>query len=498
MTKEPIVCLYSPEKSFRVYDQRIWWSDRWDAREYGRPYDAFRSFFAQFRELMESVPRPALFTKGCENSDYANHAVYSKNCYMCFNGGYCENTLYSDDVILKCRSCCDATNTVECELVYDCIDTEKSYQSNHLIVCSECADCGFLYDCRNCHHCRLCWNLRNKSYCIKNVQYTREEYERMISAKEMRLETHSSYEECRRQFRSLVTAQAVHRSMETRNAVQVSGNFISTSKDIRDSFDILGSQDLARCFDAWDIRDCQDTFQTMDKAELQYETHASSVSVHALFCNVSHENADILYADHCFNSNSLFGCVGLRHQQYCILNKQYTKEAYELLVPQIIEHMRKTGEWGEFFPMECSPFAYNETVAQEYFPLTKAEVLSHGWQWQEEKNEMPQVTKMIPASELPDSIDDIPDDVLNWAIRCQESGRPFRIVKQELDFYRTMRLPAPRLHPDERHKRRLALRNPRKLWKRSCAKCGEEIQTTYAPDRPEIVYSENCYLKEVY
>ena len=111
---------------------------------------------------------------------------------------------------------------------------------------------------------------------------------------------------------------------------------------------------------------------------------------------------------------------------------------------------------------------------------------------------MPQVAKIIPAEKLPDSIDDIPDDVLNWAVRCEATGRPFRIIKQELEFYRKMRLPVPRLHPDERHRRRMALRNPRKLWKRPCGKCGKEMETTYAPERPEIVYCESCYLQEVY
>lgn len=31
--------------------------------------------------------------------------------------------------------------------------------------------------------------------------------------------------------------------------------------------------------------------------------------------------------------------------------------------------MQLTGEWGEFFPHELSPFCYNETVAQDYFPI---------------------------------------------------------------------------------------------------------------------------------
>jgi hypothetical protein len=111
---------------------------------------------------------------------------------------------------------------------------------------------------------------------------------------------------------------------------------------------------------------------------------------------------------------------------------------------------------------------------------------------------MPKVSRVIPAVKLPDAIDDVPDDILNWAIECEATKRPFRIIKQELDFYRKMKLPIPHLHPDERHRRRMALRNPRKLWKRPCMKCGKEMETTYAPERPEIVYCENCYLKEVY
>jgi hypothetical protein len=37
--------------------------------------------------------------------------------------------------------------------------------------------------------------------------------------------------------------------------------------------------------------------------------------------------------------------VGLHDKSYCILNKQYTKEEYEELVPKIIEKMMKDDEW---------------------------------------------------------------------------------------------------------------------------------------------------------
>jgi len=167
-----------------------------------------------------------------------------------------------------------------------------------------------------------------------------------------------------------------------------------------------------------------------------------------------------------------------------------------------------SGSWGLYLPPSLSPFGYNESLAHEYLPLTEKEANAQGFYWRTVVEKKPEVKKTIPASRLPDRIEDIPDDVLNWAIvparteqrsgGCDVTGRPFRIQKQELDFYRRQNLPLPHAHPDERYDRRLRLRNPRHLWSRQCAKCQNPIATTYAPERPETVYCEECYLKEVY
>ena len=178
------------------------------------------------------------------------------------------------------------------------------------------------------------------------------------------------------------------------------------------------------------------------------------------------------------------------------LNK-YSKEEYETLVPKIIEHMRSTGEWGEFYPPNISIFGYNETMAQSFFPLSKEEALGKGFQWCDYETKL-EAEKTIPAIQLPNDMNDVPDDILNWAIVCEVSGKPFKLIKQELDFYRQQKLPLPRRHPDQRHYDRFAYKNPYKLWKRNCAKCEKEIMTSYAPERPEKVLCESCYLAEVY
>jgi hypothetical protein len=173
-----------------------------------------------------------------------------------------------------------------------------------------------------------------------------------------------------------------------------------------------------------------------------------------------------------------FGCVGLKHKQYCILNKQYTKEEYEILLPKIIAHMRSTEEWGEFVPPTLSPFAFNETLAQEFYPLSKEEVLRRGWKWKEPE----------PISQT------FPKD----SLQCATCSRPYKTIPQELEFYKKMGLPIPKNCPECRHAQRLSSTNPYHLWTRNCAQCGVEFETSYSPERPEILYCEACYLKAVY
>ena len=185
----------------------------------------------------------------------------------------------------------------------------------------------------------------------------------------------------------------------------------------------------------------------------------------------------------------------MKRAKYCILNVQYSKEEYDELAPKIIEQMRLSEEWGELFPMSRSPFGYNETMANDYFPLSEEEIRGHGWPY---KSHPFAEKDGIPASDLPDNINDIDDGMLQRPVFCTRTGRVFRITPQELEFYRTHRLPLPRLHPDERHRDRFNSHNPPHVYSRNCVKCSKDIQTTYAPERPEIVYCDQCYLDAAY
>jgi hypothetical protein len=340
----------------------------------------------------------------------------------------------------------------------------------------------------------MCCGLAQKQYHYKNQPLTKDAYAKTMTLAEKKSQEAllQEFQECRKTVPKRAQIQL--------NCEDSTGDYLYNCRRARHCSDCFNIEDSSHLLECEGVKDSMDLCMHDKDIELCYEMSSGGEKNYlSAFCYCTIASPRSLYLSSCFYQPDSFGCDGLHgRSQHCILNTQYTKEEYEKLVPRIIEHMRKTGEWGEFPPIAISPYAYNQSVAQDFFPLPRAEVEKRSWKWREEKDEMPKVSKVIPAEKLPDAIDDIPDDILNWAIECEATKRPFRIIKQELDFYRKMKLPIPHFHPDERHRRRMALRNPRKLWKRTCMKCKKEIQTTYAPERPEIVYCESCYLKEVY
>lgn len=51
------------------------------------------------------------------------------------------------------------------------------------------------------------------------------------------------------------------------------------------------------------------------------------------------ESHNLLYCMETKYCNNCFGCVNLYQKDYCIFNKQYTKEEYEIIVPKLIQEL---------------------------------------------------------------------------------------------------------------------------------------------------------------
>jgi len=494
-TGEKILSAYAKDSPYLIYKNDVWWGDSWDAVEYGREFDFSRPFFDQFYELQLKVPREGTSVFQCENCDYNSHIRQSKNCYLnslvvrAEDMHYCYWMVDVEDTLDSCYHISGKSS-----LCYECVDFGNCYNCIALQESYNCNECSFSYELRSCDHCIFCSNISNKSYHIANKPCSKEEYE-LLRAKLINGSS-ESWKSAYGRFLD-VCKNAVHRSAHNTHCENVSGDHIFDSKNCFECFDGDHAEDCTHSIslnNSKDIHSCYSAGWT--QCEKLWNCAVSRGCSDMAFCRYMWFCNDMRYCDSCQSSKHCFGCIGLRRKEYCILNKQYSKEEYESMKKKIIE--ASSGSWGKFWPYKYLPFAYNESAAMDFFPLTKEEAVAQGFRWREENEEKMEVTKIIPADQLPDAISDIPDDVLNWAIRCSISGKPFRIIKQELDFYRRMNLPLPRAHPTERHKWRMSLRNPYRLFDRPCGKCEQKIQTTYAPERPEVVYCEDCYLKEVY
>ena len=268
-------------------------------------------------------------------------------------------------------------------------------------------------------------------------------------------------------------------------------------------------------------KDCWDIEHTGLGSTEIYELHSGFGGNRIYFSNRVYYSQNAQYSDDCYHCENIFGCVSLRKKNYCILNKQYTKEEYEALLPKVIKHVEemritdakgRVWKYGEFFPIDMMPFGYNETCAQEYFPLSKEQILERGYLYKEEEQKDYKPT--ITADMLP-FVKDADKNVLKEIIKCSHEGKcrhkcatAFRLVGDELTLLKALGVPLPTLCPNCRHMERIKLLNPLKLWHRQCMcdkknhshggeKCPNEFETPYAPDRPEIVYCESCYNAEV-
>ncbi|MBL4694357.1 hypothetical protein JKY72_03225 [Candidatus Gracilibacteria bacterium] len=478
-TGKDILSVYHQDSPFIVYEAKYWHSDEWNALDYGQDYDFERPFFDQFKELLYKVPQLALSVTSNQNCDFVNQCGWCKNCYLVFEAVDNQNCLYSNN-IYDSRFSMDCLTVTNCELCYECIDCEDSYGLKFSQNSKNCSESWFLKSCIGCKNCFGCINLRNKEYYFLNQKYSKEEYEKKID--ELNLTTSKALEQARKNFLDF-TKKFPQKYIQGTQNEDSTGDYIYNTQRCEECYDCNNMQDCQHVYNCRFMKKCYDitVFGSVKGAEFCYHSHEIGDGVRNVRFSdqIWIASYDISYAKLCIqNSHHLFGCVSLKHKSYCILNKQYSEDEYKALIPKIIEHMKSTGEWGQFFPKELSPYAYNETVTHIYHPLSKEEAIKKGYTWRD-----PDAKEYLPAS----------GDIL----ACSQCKKNYKIQDQEQKLYDRHNLPIPHKCHDCRHSARFKLRNPRKLHDRNCNKCQTAFKTTLTIDRPEPVYCEKCYLESV-
>ena len=434
---------------YKVYATDEWWGDSWDGLSYGRDFDFSRPFFEQFHELQLEVPRIALFNVNPFNSDYCQQAYNNKNCYLCTVLKDCEDCMYISHSN-NLRDCYDCDYVQHSELCYECTDGQHLYAC---IGCEHCINCHELYFCIDCigsSNCIGCWGLRNQKYCIFNKQYTKEEFQEKLAL--LKLSNWSSFIQARSKIQSTID-KGNQRTDFNINTIDCTGNRTVNAQNCHECYDSFDIEECSHCTWIFESHHSADVYG-MGTSDWVYESLGVENLHFGAFNTFVSDSGECFYSDLCFYSTYLFGCVGLRNKKYCILNKEYSRDEFTKLREAIVEHMKKTEEWGKFFPPNISPFAYNESVAQERFPLTKEEAVSLGFSWRDpDPKEFRKQTYQIPDSSL-----EVTEDITKQVLACEKTGKNFRIEVKELEYLKKMGLPIPRFCPDERYSQRMKRR----------------------------------------
>ncbi len=490
-----IISMYNPDVLFPVWDIAEWWADDWDVLSYKIDLDLSVPFLKQVHELFKKVPRFSLMNTKSENCEYSNMTWGSKNCYFIFGCLEDENCDYGH-IVWSSIDCVDNLYLYKCELCYECIDCVGSNKLFYSQECESCVDSIGLYDCRGCTNCIGCVGLRQKSYHIFNEPVTKEKYQEFLQAhpityKESILYILSNREKLRKQM----PARAFFGSHNN----NVSGDHIYNAHNVQQSFDIKnGGENSKYCYTSGNPVESYD-ISFNPNIEYSYQCVASLGSSNLIATHIVVESSYVNYSEFCFNSKYLFGCAGLRNKQYCILNKQYTKEEYEKLVPQIIENMKNSGDWGNFFPIWMSPFGYNESIANEYISLTKKEALNQNFTW---RDDIPMTTGQENCfyEELPKNSEIYSDNnLLDKILKCKLCSKNYRFISREIAFYKRMKLALPSKCFNCRHQIRMDARNPRILTETNCASCSAITETTYPKEKHSQykIHCEECYKREI-
>lgn len=250
-TRKDIISMFSPDKPYKVYHTQEWESDRWDPKSYGRAYDFNRPFFEQFDELLRIVPLPhlAIIHSSLENAEYVNGANRVKNAYLSNSISHVEDVYYSE-AIYDSTSIVDCLNVKHSEQCYECVNSIGITNGKYLNECQSCNHCTFCFFCIGCDNCIGCINLRNKQYCIFNIQYSPEEYEKkkqLIGTNEIQKQLDK------------VSKTYPHRSTKIINSHNVTGDDFVNSSDCFNSFDIIDCKNIKNSiFITGNSSDCQD------------------------------------------------------------------------------------------------------------------------------------------------------------------------------------------------------------------------------------------------
>lgn len=498
LSGKPIITTYDPKSGEPVYDTKLRRGDGRDAVNYGQDRKSDESFFQQFHRLRKQVPKIAMMNDnsvGSTNCEYTYDYSYGKDSYMTVESIYSEKCYYSTDV-------CSDNNVIDCTTMYysdycvECTDSYKLHNCIYVQNSESCSDVFFARDCQGCHHCIACTGLRNQSYCIFNQQYSKEEYLEKEKEFRQKLVINRSWLIKERQD-FLLQQPRLYANLV--NADGCSGNNLFDCTEMHHCFDMKNSRNCRYFFLSADAKDSMDITISCPKGRC-YEGVTPDFGRKVCFSTFCRWSENVRYSEMCHRCKDCFWCIGLKDKKHYIFNKQYNPEEYEKKVAEIIKYMIETNERGEYFPYWTSSYAYNKSDAQSRYPLTYEQAIAR-WYNRDDTTihiNIPENAVTINAQDIIVDPKQCNDDIVDKVLICKKSGKPYRIIKPELELYRKTNMILPQLHQDIRHQERMSRRLGRRLSLRTCPISGESLITPYDASFSGQVLNKKSYEQKIY
>lgn len=490
-TEKDIISIFSPDCPYPVWDRDEWFKFA------NPPYtdiDFSQSFFPQAQKLFYQCPIPHIFHFQCENCAYADDWYESRDCYLCHGGTSAEGLRYCARMNNGCKDSIYCTSCVSSQWCYDCTNCENAYYCVHCLDVRNSRNCMMSFDCRNCQDCLFCFNLRGKQYCVGNRELTKEQYE--SERAKWKLETRTWYQKAQTYFAKMMHEIAWLRSTYVELSEETTWNYVQHMKDCEMCFMELDHENCCHgLWSGWGVKHICEGLGTYGchggyKVTMPIKCFEIRFSFMCFECRFSD------YLAYCVGCENCIGCAWLHKKNYCIFNKPYSKQEFAELQKRLIDHMKSTGEWGQFFPGDFAPNVYEDSLSAAFWPLTR-DMPNISW-FRMLQNPHVKLDSYLSSDTISESSFEADEWVTKQIYWDKIARKPFTILSQDINFCRTLFVPLPDTHYIRRILHNLSwMPFNGELRTTKCAKSGKEIQTSWPAEYDGRILSEEEYLRVV-
>lgn len=301
-------------------------------------------FYSELRKLLFGKPANAMNSRSVENCTYGDYLYRCKNAYLSYFLTDSQDCYYSE-YLYKSRDCIDCAYLSSSEMCLECVDGNDLYDCQYLQDCHGCARCSYCLDCFNCKDCFGCFGLRHKQFCIFNKPYTEADYH----AKLAELKKHPPAKVLKILAPEFEKHPRIYARL-LRGADQCFGDYIYFSKKCFQCYNVRNVEDSAYVSEIMNPEqgsatsmDCTFVTNVSNCYECQTVSQASNCNFLEHCANCS----DSEYLRYCYNCSNCFGCVYLSNKEYCILNRQFTRDEYLVALAEIKKQLKGKGLYGK-------------------------------------------------------------------------------------------------------------------------------------------------------